>query len=165
VGPQPDGQIPQGEQDALRGIGRWMQANSEAVYGTEESPWGDGSEWGRITRKGQRLYLLVWDWQNTPLLNIDIPTDQVTAVSLLASGAGLHFHGNESGIEIHLPDEAPSDYVSVVVIDFSGDLQVEQHWSKPEKHQKSDVWHFDKKQGKQVKGFRVTNPWIIGAYI
>jgi alpha-L-fucosidase len=37
IGPKPDGTIPDQEQEILREIGRWLDVNSEAIYGTR--PW------------------------------------------------------------------------------------------------------------------------------
>ena len=37
IGPRPDGTIPEPEQEILRGIGRWLKTNGEAIYGTR--PW------------------------------------------------------------------------------------------------------------------------------
>jgi alpha-L-fucosidase len=37
VGPAPDGTLPAGDQRILESIGRWIQANGEAIYGTR--PW------------------------------------------------------------------------------------------------------------------------------
>ncbi len=34
VGPQHDGRIPEVEQERLRQIGRWLQINGKAIYGT-----------------------------------------------------------------------------------------------------------------------------------
>jgi alpha-L-fucosidase len=54
VGPMADGTIPQPSQDVLRTVGRWLQVNGEAVYGTGPTPFGD--ELGEIskTRKDVR---------------------------------------------------------------------------------------------------------------
>lgn len=42
IGPKPDGTIPEGEQDLLRGIGAWLASNGEAIYGTR--PWAIAGE-------------------------------------------------------------------------------------------------------------------------
>ena len=44
--------IPQGSQDTLRNVGRWLRANGEAVYGTGPTPWGD--ELGELSAKGTK---------------------------------------------------------------------------------------------------------------
>ena len=41
----------------LRAIGAWLKVNSEAVYGTSPSPFPYEFKWGRITTKGNTLYL------------------------------------------------------------------------------------------------------------
>jgi alpha-L-fucosidase len=48
VGPMADGTIPQPSQDILRTVGRWLQVNAEAVYGTGPTPFGD--ELGEISK-------------------------------------------------------------------------------------------------------------------
>ena len=64
IGPQPDGAFPQPSIDALTFLGRWMEANSEAIHGTQESPFASEFSWGWITAKaagstpGSRLYLI-----------------------------------------------------------------------------------------------------------
>jgi len=52
VGPTAEGVIPQGSQDTLRNVGRWLRANGEAVYGTGPTPWGD--ELGELSAKGTK---------------------------------------------------------------------------------------------------------------
>src|SRR5436309_10385797 len=52
VGPTAEGVIPQASQDALRTVGRWLQANGEAVYGAGPTPFGE--ELGEASPKGYK---------------------------------------------------------------------------------------------------------------
>jgi len=52
VGPTAEGVIPQGSQDTLRTVGRWLKVNGEAVYGAGPTPWGD--ELGEPSAKGTK---------------------------------------------------------------------------------------------------------------
>lgn len=61
LGPQPDGRIPAASIDRLKAMGRWMKANSEAIYGAEPSPIVGEYPWGRMTWRGNVLYLHVSD--------------------------------------------------------------------------------------------------------
>lgn len=61
VGPKPDGTIPEESVSRLHEVGAWMKRNGGAVYGTSASPFSSAPSWGRITRKGNRLFLHVYD--------------------------------------------------------------------------------------------------------
>jgi len=61
VGPTAEGVIPQASQDSLRTVGRWLQVNGEAVYGTRPGPL-QGLPWCRSTVKPGKLFLHVLDW-------------------------------------------------------------------------------------------------------
>jgi alpha-L-fucosidase len=52
VGPTAEGVIPQGSQDTLRTVGRWLKVNGEAVYGAGPTPWGE--ELGEPSAKGTK---------------------------------------------------------------------------------------------------------------
>lgn len=66
VGPQPNGQLPAAAVERLKGMGEWMRANGETVYGTKA---GDipAQEWGVTTRKGDRLFVHIFDCDTTEL--------------------------------------------------------------------------------------------------
>lgn len=62
VGPTAEGEIPAASIDRLKEIGKWMQVNGEAIYGTSPSPFCELSFNGRCTAKGNKLYLHVFEW-------------------------------------------------------------------------------------------------------
>ncbi len=57
IGPKPDGSIPQESVEILTKIGKWVSVNKEAVYGTEATPYQFDFPWGRVSKKGNALYL------------------------------------------------------------------------------------------------------------
>lgn len=59
IGPDGDGAVIPFERDVLLGIGRWLQENGDAIYGTEASPFRESFAWGAVTRKGKNLYLIL----------------------------------------------------------------------------------------------------------
>ena len=59
IGPDSDGAVIPFEREVLLAIGKWLEANGEAVYGTEPSPFRHDFPWGAVTRKGNRMYLIL----------------------------------------------------------------------------------------------------------
>ena len=62
IGPKPDGTIQEEFVERLEAIGRWMDKYSEAIYGTTASPFNLLPFYGRVTTKGERLYVHVFEW-------------------------------------------------------------------------------------------------------
>ena len=60
VGPQPNGKIPAAALDRLKEMGEWTSRYGETIYGTTA---GDipVQEWGVTTRKGNRLFVHIFD--------------------------------------------------------------------------------------------------------
>jgi alpha-L-fucosidase len=94
VGPRADGTFPPEAIERLRGIGRWMTVNGEAIHGTAASPF-DPLPWGRCTVKVGRdgapstLYLHVFDPPADGLLVLPgLASDPREARVLGAPGVG-----------------------------------------------------------------------------
>jgi hypothetical protein len=121
IGPRGDGVIAPEDQSILHGIGAWMSRYGESIYGCDRSPL-PVQPWGASTRKGNRLYLHVFDW----------PADGRLVVAGLRSnalGARLFDGGdlsirrlNTDDVEITLPAKAPNAINSVLVLDFPAQI-------------------------------------------
>ena len=61
IGPMGNGEIDPKDQAILRGIGTWMRANGDSIYGTQRTPLATFA-WGETTVKGKTLYLHVFEW-------------------------------------------------------------------------------------------------------
>jgi alpha-L-fucosidase len=128
IGPMGTGEIAPEDQAILRGIGAWTSVNGASVYGTERTPL-ERQAWGESTRKGNTLYLHVFD----------LPADQRLVVGGLQAGranepiayllADPHKESlkterlGEFDTVVHLPKAAPDTTDSVVVLEFSGELK------------------------------------------
>lgn len=123
VGPNPYGVIPEVCQNTLRETGDWLKLNGEAVYGTEASSF-PYLYWGRATRKGQKLYLHVFDWPKDGKLVVPMDNKIKSAVLLADPTAKLKISKIKGQIIIQLPAYAPDRNASVVAVDFEGEPNV-----------------------------------------
>jgi alpha-L-fucosidase len=120
VGPNAYGVIPEVCQQNLREMGDWLKINAEAIYGTKASPFPYLS-YGRATRKGQTLYLHLFDWPKDGKLNVPL-TNKMTKAYLLADPkTPLKISAGKENTTIQLPNYAPDKIASVVAIQFEGE--------------------------------------------
>ncbi len=130
VGPDPMGVIPPEAQDRLRGIGKWMAVNSEAVYETKASPFPAKPSWGRITAKKDALYLHIYDWKDTITLkgvksrvkSVHLLLDPDRKLSWIQEPCGALNHDR---LVISLQGEVPDQNASVVKVQFENIVQIE----------------------------------------
>ena len=59
IGPSADGSVVPFEEEVLLEIGRWLDANGDAVYGTSRSPFQTDFPWGDITVRDNMMNLLL----------------------------------------------------------------------------------------------------------
>ncbi len=125
IGPTAEGLFPQPSIDRLKAIGNWMKVNSEAIYGTQASPFKH-LEWGRCTQQpiedGTRLFLHVFDWPETGELVVPGIYNQAKAAYLLADTdkSSLSVVRREDALAIAVPTAAPDSINSVVVLEIEG---------------------------------------------
>jgi len=122
VGPTGEGVIPAPSVDVLKSVGAWMDKNSESIYGTSPSPFPVEFPWGFCTRKGDLLYLHVFDWPADGILKLEGLNNRIRKASLLTDRAGtLKVNRDESGRWlISLPESQPDPIDSVVVLQIAG---------------------------------------------
>jgi alpha-L-fucosidase len=124
VGPNAHGEIPQPSIQRLAEVGKWLKVNHEAIYGTTASPFPYLS-WGRATRKGQKLYLHIFDYPANG--NLTVPMgNQISKAYLLADTkkASLQVVPANGGVGLKLPAAMPDTLNTVVVLEFKGEPMV-----------------------------------------
>jgi alpha-L-fucosidase len=123
VGPTAEGIIPDPSVERLKEIGKWMETNGEAIYGTTASPF-DYLPWGRGTLKGNKLFLHVFNWPDNGKLSVPILNKVNKAYLLTNPGKTLKVKKSGLNKSIEIPAIAPDQFVSVVVLEIDGKPEV-----------------------------------------
>ena len=109
IGPQPNGELPAAAIDRLKALGEWTSRYGETIYGTVA---GDvpAQEWGVTTRKGDRLFVHVFDL-DTKKLFLPIQS-KVKAAFVFDTKRPLKTKRSKEGVTIFF-DEVPAgtDYI------------------------------------------------------
>ncbi|MFA5814212.1 MAG: alpha-L-fucosidase [Bacteroidales bacterium] len=127
VGPTGEGVIPGPSVAILRSVGDWMNKNSESIYGTSPSPFPVEFPWGFCTRKGDLLYLHVFDWPGDGVLKLEGLNNRIRkAYMLTEKEVKLKVDRGKSGQWlISLPELRPDTINSVVVLQIAGPPDIE----------------------------------------
>jgi len=115
VGPTAQGVIPQPSVERLEAMGRWLETNGEAIYGTRAGP-VQGMDELRTTRKGNTVYVHVFDWPTGGQLHLPQSIGQVNSARLLADGSALSIGPSGDGWFVAGPQSAPDPIDSVIVL-------------------------------------------------
>ncbi len=130
IGPKPDGSVPEASSRILREVGRWLETNGHAIYGTEAGRFSFGN-YASFTRRGNTLYVHVDRWPNHTPAESWLPfykpgvvvavgglTAKAKAARLLATGAPVSFEQNDLGLRFTgLPAQAPDSPITVIEVE------------------------------------------------
>ena len=125
IGPKADGTFPDESVERLKAIGDWMNIYGESIYGTSASPFSN-LEWGRCTKKQEgkdtRLYLHVFDWPDDNKLIVPAFDNKIKHAFIMDGLIKTGVERQDGQIIIDLPDEAPDEYSSVIILDIKGTI-------------------------------------------
>ena len=125
IGPMGDGSVVPYEAEVLKGIGKWLAKNGEAIYHTRANPLPDTYPWGEITTKGNSLYLIL-SGKQIGQINISGVSGKIKMASLLGDAKIVLRTGFNKGIlEVIIPYAAysGSDF-RVIKLEFLDPIQV-----------------------------------------
>ncbi|MCF7676206.1 MAG: alpha-L-fucosidase [Akkermansiaceae bacterium] len=140
VGPTPEGLIPQACVDRLLEVGKWLETNGEAIYGT--SPWrvfrdGPPPKPGqdqvkepaapveiRFTSKADSLYAICLSWPEPEVLvralgKQGLSDKTIAGVRMLGSSEEVKWQQTDAGLTLSVPREQPCRHAFVYRIDFN----------------------------------------------
>jgi alpha-L-fucosidase len=130
VGPDAEGRLPAGFEERMAAIGAWMAVHGEAIYGVEAGDVCEFITYGRQTRKGNNLYLIVRFWDTNGEINLGGLATPVKRAVLLTTGEEVSFTQSEDHLLIHgLPEERPTDLFPVIRLECDGAPQP-RPWAK-----------------------------------
>ena len=131
VGPNSTGRLPRPTVTMLEEVGRWLDPHGEAIYGSEpfsggEPAQGGGAgrgDWfhhGRMTARGQTLYLHLFNWPGSTFSIAGLNAD-ATACRCLTTGNDVAFTQQGGRVTFTgLSPHAPQSFGGVLAVDCDG---------------------------------------------
>jgi alpha-L-fucosidase len=117
VGPMMDGRMEARQVVRLKEIGNWLAKYGTSIYGTKGGPYIPNKLYA-TTRKGNRIYLHVFEKNNNKLALPSLPNIKVKKAYFMNGNTISFTQDNSSGIEINLPDLLPDAVSNVIVLEL-----------------------------------------------
>ena len=144
IGPDPDGTVPQESVSLQETVGKWLETNGKAIYGTDRL----SAEWNvnaNYTRRGNRLYIHQHYWPgHTPaaewlsfyrpevVVAIGGLKSRVLSARLLKSGQKVDFTQDEFTLRLTgLPLVAPDQPATVIEVECDGEPVIDHSDIRP----------------------------------
>jgi alpha-L-fucosidase len=119
IGPKADGTVPQESVDILTQAGEWLKRNGEAIYGSEKCPFS-WNNWGRVTGKGNQVYLNIFFGTGTELCYGEIK-NKVLSAKFLESGEEVDFEQKDGRLFLRgLPMILEDPIATTIVLELDG---------------------------------------------
>lgn len=97
IGPMPSGAIQPEFVDTLAAAGKWIQQNSESIYGTRGGPLGP-QIWGVTTQKDKKIYLHLFKTPDANTILLPGVKEKVKQVTLLGTDQKIKYKQQQEGI-------------------------------------------------------------------
>lgn len=115
VGPDADGRLPAPFIDRAEALGRWLAVHGEAIYSVEAGDVCEFITYGRQTRRGNHLYLIVRFWDGRGEIRLSGLGTPVEEAILLSTGELLDFtQDRDSLVLTGLPQNPPTSLFPVI---------------------------------------------------
>ncbi len=135
VGPRPDGTIHPEHVESLLEIGEWLKINGEAVYGTRGGPYlpNESNSPERMnvypplppisrivsTRKGEKVFLFVQEWEDDSITLPALPAKTVSA--RLMTGGRVTVDTKSDKWIVHVPKASQQPVATIVELTLDKD--------------------------------------------
>lgn len=127
IGPMGTGEIAPEDVAILNGIAKWTSKNGTSIYQTTKTPLPFQS-WGVSTRKGNLLYLHVFNWPANGSLVVGGLKSNINKAYLLADPAkkALSFKRIDPlDVSINIPAQVPDAMNTVIVLETQGTIETD----------------------------------------
>ncbi len=121
VGPMADGTIPEPQKKAILGLGKWLDLNNEAIFGTR--PWkrAEGKTIDdidlRFTKKNDELYIHLLDKpQGNTITILSLNLAESKKIQLLGDKGNLKWKQDGENIVVSLPEDLSESAAYVLKI-------------------------------------------------
>jgi alpha-L-fucosidase len=156
VGPDQDGRFPQEFLARTEAIGRWLEVHGECIYGVEAGDVCDFITYGRQTRKGNTLYLIIRFWDGQPELTLAGLETAVQRATLLTTGQELSFRQSADHLIVKdLPAAPPTELFPVIKLECDGP-------PRPRPWAAQRIWTGDPRRMTPWAAARGTSVWADG---
>ena len=125
IGPKGDGSVVDFEREVLLGIGKWLEKNEEAIYGTDPDPFHISFKWGSLTSRPDKIYLHLLQAPEKGEINLPGLTGKIKGISVLGENTKVKYSQHSAGVRITVPSNLNVEKeFKVIAIEFVKGYQV-----------------------------------------
>jgi alpha-L-fucosidase len=161
IGPRGDGSLNPIEVERLEQIATWWSINGEkSIEGSRGGPYFP-SNWGTTTRKGNKVFLHVFNWNKDNTLTLpNFPNKTIKKVSLL-NGNAISIEQNKDTYTLTIPKKSKEKIVTTVEVELENSaMNIEAFYSLiPLTHQATFTASQNEKDLKSITDGDATTVW------